>query len=74
MSPTPVRETLEALTVPGELFVREGEKLRCVACGHRCVIPPGRDGVCRVRSNQAGELQLRLIRYVPRSFARVQVE
>jgi len=27
-----------------------GGRLRCVACGHRCVIPPGQRGVCKVRS------------------------
>src|SRR3954454_24164606 len=26
------------------------------ACGHRCVIKPGRDGVCRVRFNDNGTL------------------
>ena len=26
-----------------------GGRLRCVACGHRCVIPPGQRGVCKVR-------------------------
>src|SRR4051812_8650079 len=23
--------------------------VRCFACGHRCLVKPGRDGVCRVR-------------------------
>lgn len=32
--------------------------LRCVACGHRCIIKPGRAGVCRVRFNVAGELRV----------------
>ncbi|MFN7995743.1 MAG: AmmeMemoRadiSam system radical SAM enzyme [Bryobacteraceae bacterium] len=44
--------------------VREGilyEKLdrsrvRCYACGHRCPIPEGFAGVCRVRFNRAGTL------------------
>jgi pyruvate formate lyase activating enzyme len=30
--------------------------LQCFACGHRCVIKPGRDGVCRVRFNDNGTL------------------
>ena len=25
--------------------------IRCFACGHRCLVKPGRDGVCRVRFN-----------------------
>ncbi len=32
--------------------------LRCVACGHRCVIKPGREGVCRVRFNDGGTLRV----------------
>jgi pyruvate formate lyase activating enzyme len=43
--------------------------LRCHACGHVCKIKPGRDGVCRVRSNVAGTLM------VPRGYvAGVQVD
>lgn len=34
---------------------RDGE-IRCFACGHRCLVKPGRDGVCRVRFNDDGEL------------------
>jgi pyruvate formate lyase activating enzyme len=30
--------------------------VRCFACGHRCLVKPGRDGVCRVRFNDAGTL------------------
>ena len=32
--------------------------IQCFACGHRCVIKPGRDGVCRVRFNEQGTLQV----------------
>ena len=28
--------------------------VRCFACGHRCLVKPGRDGVCRVRFNDDG--------------------
>ena len=28
-----------------------------MACGHRCVIPPGQRGVCKVRYNQEGRLR-----------------
>ena len=46
--------------------VREGslyEKIddgwvRCFACGHRCRIAPGRDGICRVRFNEGGILKV----------------
>ena len=30
--------------------------VRCFACGHRCLVKPGRDGVCRVRFNEGGNL------------------
>jgi pyruvate formate lyase activating enzyme len=30
--------------------------VRCIACAHRCLIRPGRAGICRVRENRAGEL------------------
>jgi pyruvate formate lyase activating enzyme len=34
------------------------ERVRCLACGHRCLIPPGREGVCRVRFNEGGVLKV----------------
>jgi pyruvate formate lyase activating enzyme len=30
--------------------------VRCVACAHRCLIRPGRAGICRVRENRDGAL------------------
>ena len=52
-----VAETLAKLTAPGELYEKLGEgKVRCFACGHRCLIPDGRDGVCKVRFNRGGTL------------------
>ncbi len=36
----------------------DGGRVRCHACGHRCLIAPGRDGVCRVRSNRDGVLRV----------------
>lgn len=32
--------------------------VRCVACGHRCLVRPGKAGVCRVRFNQDGVLRV----------------
>jgi pyruvate formate lyase activating enzyme len=44
----------------GELYERMPNAwVLCTACGHRCRIGPGRDGICRVRSNREGIL------YVP---------
>jgi pyruvate formate lyase activating enzyme len=51
--------TLARLTREGELYERlEQGRVRCVACGHRCVIPPGREGICRVRFNEGGVLRV----------------
>jgi pyruvate formate lyase activating enzyme len=33
-----------------------GGAVRCVACAHRCLIRPGRAGICRVRENRDGSL------------------
>ena len=30
--------------------------VRCIACAHRCLIRPGRAGICRVRENRDGAL------------------
>ncbi|HRW53496.1 MAG TPA: AmmeMemoRadiSam system radical SAM enzyme [Phycisphaerae bacterium] len=54
-----LRKTLHDNTIPAapELAWREGDAIRCVACGHRCLVNPGRAGVCRVRFNEDGELR-----------------
>lgn len=50
---------LDARTVPGTLVEPlEDGKLRCLACGHRCVVFPGHRGICRVRFNDGGTLRV----------------
>ena len=52
-----LKNVLENYTTEGKLYERlENGKLRCVACGHRCVIFDGLDGICRVRFNREGKL------------------
>jgi pyruvate formate lyase activating enzyme len=52
-----LKNVLETLTAEGELYERlENGKLRCFACGHRCLIADGLDGICRVRFNRGGRL------------------
>jgi len=52
-----LKSILETFTRDGELYQPlENGKLRCFACGHRCVIFDGLDGICRVRFNRAGKL------------------
>jgi pyruvate formate lyase activating enzyme len=58
-SPSPLGDLLARQTREGELYERLPEgRVRCFACGHRCLIPPGRDGVCRVRFNEGGTLKV----------------
>jgi pyruvate formate lyase activating enzyme len=35
-----------------------GGRLRCLACGHRCRLAPGRPGVCRVRFHDGAQLRV----------------
>lgn len=56
---TTVAERLDAYTVKGELYERlSGRDVRCYACAHRCLIRPGRRGICKVRFNQDGDLRV----------------
>jgi pyruvate formate lyase activating enzyme len=55
---------LDARTTEGILVESLPDSaVRCVACGHRCLIRSGRRGICRVRFNQDGRLR------VPRGYA-----
>ncbi len=46
-------------TREGELYEKlDNDRVRCVACGHRCLVPPGREGICRVRFNDGGILRV----------------
>jgi pyruvate formate lyase activating enzyme len=51
-----VSERLAKLTGPGWLYEVSDGDLRCTACGHRCLIPPGKSGICRMRTNADGRL------------------
>ena len=41
-----------------ELLRTEGDRLRCLACGHRCLIADGQRGICKVRFNEGGRLRV----------------
>ncbi len=50
-------ERLDSLVREGELYERlAGDRVRCYACGHRCLILEGQRGVCQVRYNRDGKL------------------
>jgi len=52
-------QILDQMTVAGELYESLSDgAVRCVACGHRCLIRPGRRGICQVRFNRDGELRV----------------
>ena len=53
-----LKETLDRHTkIVSELVEPLGNgRVRCLACGHRCPIPPGAVGVCKVRGNREGQL------------------
>jgi pyruvate formate lyase activating enzyme len=51
-------DRLDSHVVVGRLWAAEGDRVRCVACGHRCLLAEGRRGVCKVRFNQGGQLRV----------------
>jgi pyruvate formate lyase activating enzyme len=58
-APVTLKNVLKEYTIEGEIYDRvEGDRVRCYACGHRCLILPGLDGICRVRYNEGGRLMV----------------
>jgi len=58
---TSLKDLLADHTMPSapDLVIDEGDgALRCVTCGHRCRIQPGKAGVCQVRFNRDGKLRV----------------
>jgi len=56
---TALVDVLRRLAREGELYERlSAGRVRCHACGHRCLIPPGQRGVCKVRWNEDGRLMV----------------
>jgi pyruvate formate lyase activating enzyme len=56
---TSLKTVLSEQVSPGHLYDPMEDRpgwVQCYACGHLCRIPPGRDGICRVRFNQEGTL------------------
>jgi pyruvate formate lyase activating enzyme len=49
---------LDRHTTIGALWRTEDGRARCVACGHRCLVAPGRRGICKVRFNDGGQLRV----------------
>jgi pyruvate formate lyase activating enzyme len=55
----PLARILAELTSEGRLYDRLPDSaVRCYACGHRCFIPAGRPGICKIRFNEGGRLRV----------------
>src|SRR5258705_2921908 len=55
--PATLEQALDARVREGEVSERAGGgAVRCFACGHRCLVKPGRRGICKVRFNKEGTL------------------
>jgi pyruvate formate lyase activating enzyme len=53
----PLASTLDNLAREGQLFqALDGNRVRCYACAHRCVVNDGGRGICQVRYNRGGTL------------------
>ena len=60
-APSPLADTLARRTAAAAPELVESlpdGRIRCLACGHQCPIPEGREGVCRVRFHRAGTLRV----------------
>ena len=52
-------QLLDSLTQESDLGLKLAEEsVRCTACGHRCLLKPGRRGICGVRLNREGKLMV----------------
>ena len=61
MAKTSLKSLLESNTMEGAAALtlkEQHQAVRCVACGHRCLIRPGKAGICRVRFNEDGHLRV----------------
>ena len=57
MMEVPLKNILAAHTREGTLYTKMPDDwVHCLACGHRCKIPPGKDGICKIRFNNEGKL------------------
>ncbi len=53
----PLARMLDEMVREGELYEKlDKQRVRCNACGHRCVVNDGARGICQVRYNRGGRL------------------
>lgn len=53
-----VLDSLTAEAAPELIEQLEAGALKCFACGHRCLVKPGKRGICKVRFNEGGHLRV----------------
>jgi len=58
-----LQQRLDEMTAPAadalvEVVDGDERKLRCLSCGHRCLIKDGRRGICKIRYNEGGTLRV----------------
>jgi pyruvate formate lyase activating enzyme len=54
-----LEDILTEFTIPGELVEKQDDhRVRCLSCAHRCSIPDGRSGICKMHFNQGGKLRV----------------
>ena len=54
-----LQEHLDQFTKIGELVEKlDNDVVRCLACAHSCRLKPGQRGICKIRYNQDGQLQV----------------
>ncbi len=56
-----LRDALRTLTAAADPALAHPEPegaVRCYACGHRCLVRPGKEGICKVRYNDGGMLRV----------------
>jgi hypothetical protein len=54
-----LEDLLDSLTAEGDLYEKHPDgSVTCFACGHRCLIKPGRRGICKVRFNRDRSLEV----------------
>ena len=56
---TMLASLLDKLSAPADLAVSQPDgSIRCTACGHRCLVRPGKRGVCQVRFHDGKDLRV----------------
>lgn len=50
--------TIPIKKIMAAYYIKEGNNIRCTLCPHNCIIAEGRAGICNVRKNTGGSMEL----------------